>query len=572
MTTTVFRTGFIFSLLALLTFGAFVAPGSDSVAKIAIPTALQQSDSLKVWVYFTDKGVPESALQQQAIVSVAALARRARRGAAIDFGYYDTPPNPDYVAQIRSISLRTRVESRWLNAVSAWVTPEALEQIAELPFVSKLTAVAQYQRRPVAETPQQGFHKPTSALQLDYGDSFGQLDQIGIVELHEQGYTGEGVRILMLDTGFKISHEAFAHLEVDTTWDFINDDVDVEDDANSQQRHGTATLSLIGSFAPGEMIGAAYGASFLLAKTEREPYTVEAEIADADDWVAGIEWGEPLGADIVSSSLGYDTLTGLTYEDLDGNTVAVTVAADAAAALGVIVVNSVGNGGRSRSEPTLIAPADGDSVIAVGAVDSVGVIAGFSSNGPTYDRRLKPDVCAQGVSVKTAWYSSSSSYRSSFSGTSSSCPLTAGAVALILEARPNWAYGDIYDALTSTASRADSPDTVYGYGIIDAVAAVGGDDLPTVSSVRVAPNPFAGSVNILVPVADAGLITVRLYTIAAEEVTILEKQALTARTVPVTWDGTNATGERVVDGIYLAYVIAPGVEEVVKIVKIGASN
>jgi subtilisin family serine protease len=272
---------------------------------------------------------------------------------------------------------------------------------------------------------------------------------------------------------------------------------------------------------------------------------------------------------VLSSSLGYEEAAGFTYEDKDGNTTPVTIAADVAAALGVIVVNSVGNGHHDKSEPTLVVPSDGDSVIAVGAVDAGGEIAGFSSNGPTADGRLKPDVCAQGLSVRVAGYLGGYSFSS---GTSFSCPLTAAAVALLLEARPNWAYGDIYEALTSTASRADSPDTIYGYGIIDVVAALGDDELPTISSVRAAPNPFAGSVNLLVPVAEAGLITVRLYTVAAEEVAVLEKQALTARTVPVTWDGTNATGEQVVDGIYLAYITAPGIEEVVKIVKIGEAN
>ncbi|MFH2056092.1 MAG: S8 family serine peptidase [bacterium] len=554
-------------LLILLTGSAF------GRGRIEIPTALQQGDSLKIWVYFTDKGSLRSGLSPAIPVTVDALERRARRGADIDYDYYDTPVNPDYITAVSELALSTRVQSRWLNAVSVWITPGALQQIAELPFVDKLTPVAQYKRSPVIEQPPQRLEKPQGSLQLDYGPSFNQLDMIGVVELHEQGYTGAGVNILMLDTGFKLSHEAFAHLDVDSTWDFINGDVDVEDAADAdddQQSHGTSTLSLIGAYAPDSLIGAAYNATFLLAKTERRSSSSEAEIADADDWIAGAEWGEPLGAEVLSSSLGYDDRAGYSYEELDGNTAEVTIAADLAAALGVMVVNSMGNDGRSAAEPTLIAPADGDSVIAVGAVDPGGNITSFSSNGPTADGRIKPDVCAEGSGVRIASYLGG--YSSFGSGTSFSCPLTAGAVALILEVHPDWTYGTIYNRLTSTASRANSPDTVYGFGIIDVAAAIGDEVLPTVSNVTVAPNPFDGSVNLLVPLETVGLITVRIYTIAAEEVIVLEKQALNARTIPVTWNGVNADGEPVANGVYLAHVIAPGIDELVKLVKISSGD
>lgn len=549
-------------LLTLMLSGAALAAGGG---KIQIPTALLQGDSVKVWIYFTDKGDLGTGLSPAIALSAAASERRARRGAAIDFEFYDTPVNPDYVAAVSDYAIRVRVQSRWLNAVSAWVEPTALASISELPFVERVTPVAQYQRRPVEQQPQQRLEKPHGALQLDYGESFAQLDQIGVVEMHEEGYTGEGVRILMLDTGFRLTHQAFADLDVDSTWDFINDDVDVEDDINSQMSHGTSTLSTIGAYSPDTLIGAAYEATFLLAKTEREATTSEAEIADADDWIAGVEWGEPLGADVLSSSLGYDDRAGFYYEDLDGNTTPVTIAADVAAALGVIVVNSVGNEGHESSQASLIVPSDGDSVIAVGAVYDDGQIVGFSSNGPTADGRIKPDVCAQGAGVLVAGYAGNYLRRN---GTSFSCPLVAGAIALILEQHPEWTYDKIYSRLTGTASRSSAPDNVFGYGIIDAFGAARDTDTTTIAKVTVAPNPFANSVKLLVPLESTGLITVEIYTVAAEEVIVLEKQALNARTIPVTWDGANAEGQKVADGVYLAYVTAPGIEELVKLVKI----
>jgi hypothetical protein len=554
-------------LLTIVPLSIFSLAYSVNVSdgKIGIPAKQLDQDSLKVWIYLIDKGDLNEALAKKTAVSEAARIRRAMRGAVSDPTYYDLPVNEEYVSQLQPLVREIRVRSRWLNAISAYVAPENLSELAEFDFVERIAPVARYIRRPLPSEPLPELRKPTKSYQLDYGDSFGQLDQIGIVELHERGLTGAGVRILVMDTGFKISHASLSSLDIDTTWDFINGDADVEDSTEgtlAQQSHGTATLSVIGAFAPGELIGGAYNATFLLAKTERTASDSEAEMADADDWVAGIEWGELQGADIASSSLGYDTRAGYTYDDLDGNTAAVTIAADLAAALGVIVVNSVGNGGRDSAVPTLIAPSDGDSVIAVGAVTNAGGIVSFSSSGPTADGRVKPDVCAQGLSVQAADHGGDFGRKS---GTSFSCPLTSAAIALMLEAHPDWEYGRVYSALTATASQAGSPDTIYGYGIIDAVAAAGDEDLPEDTEVLAYPNPFDRTVYFRVPLSEAGIVTVRLFTVAAEEVAVLEKQVFTGRTVSIPWDGLNSDGQEVTDGIYIAYIEAPGVAATTKV-------
>ena len=221
---------------------------------------------------------------------------------------------------------------------------------------------------------------------------------------------------------------------------------------------------MVGGFEEDSLIGSAYGASFALAKTEM----IDSEVvAEEDNWVAGIEWADSLGADVVTSSLGYNEW--YTYEDMDGNTALCTIAADLAVSKGMVVVNAAGNE-RPYAWHYIIAPADGDSVIAVGAVDLQGKLTSFSSAGPTYDGRIKPDVLACGY--RTFCASSSGGY-TRMDGTSLSTPLVAGVCALLLEAHPDWSPIQVREALWNTASRADNPDNLMGYGIVNAAKASG---------------------------------------------------------------------------------------------------
>jgi subtilisin family serine protease len=237
--------------------------------------------------------------------------------------------------------------------------------------------------------------------------------------------------------------------------------------------HGTQTLGTIGGYFPGELIGPAYGASYILGKTENTEWERHIE---EDDWVAGAEWADDLGADIISSSLGYryefdQGEEGYTSDDMDGETAIVTKGANIAASRGILIVNSAGNEGpASPPGNTIIAPADSPNVIAAGAVDPRGIRVDFSSMGPRADGRIKPDVMAQGSNVYTVEVGGSNIY-DSVAGTSFSCPLTAGVAALILEINPTWTNVDILDALKITANNSSSPNNQYGWGIVDAYGA-----------------------------------------------------------------------------------------------------
>ncbi len=559
---------FVSSALASLFCAAGLADD-----KIKIRTRALQSDSVKVWIFLHDKGDPQSPLSKKVAVTDRAQRRRALRGGLVDTDACDREVNSGYVQQVTPLVRRIAQRSRWLNAVSAWAAPSQLDQLANLGCVDSIKEVAVFHRlpEPIAETKDQDLLKPQSPYPPDYGPSFQQAAQIEADALHSRGLTGAGITILMLDTGFKVSHPAFAQMTIDSTWDFINNDVDVEDAAEAaagswQQSHGTSTLSIVGGYDYGNIIGIAYSADFLLAKTEIYGQEIEVE---EDNWVAGIEWGERLGADVASSSLGY--MDWYTWQDMDGNTAACTIAADSAARLGMIVVNAAGNEGRTADFPTLIAPADGDSVIAVGAVNSTGQISGFSSNGPTFDGRIKPDVCAMGVDDRLAVMSGG--YGNS-SGTSFATPLVAGVCALLLQGRPNWHYDSLYQAITSTATQASSPDSVYGYGIVRAYQALnfGLNTNRTISGVVAAPNPFTGAVDFLFSLQAAGEVRYRIYTVAGEK--LAEKaESFTPCgdsgqvVCRLSWDGRNYKGDIAAAGVYIVYFAGPGIETTLKIFK-----
>jgi len=435
----------------------------------SLPT---KDDVLKIWVFFTDKGIVSPIHLERELDKIRkslterSVRRRAKVRAEENLAdYLDLYIIQSYVNQVDQIVKKVRIQSRWLNAVSAEATSAQISKVAVLPFVQKITLVNSFKRNePPLST--SFIEKEYEIADFDYGYSWEQLNQIRVTKLHQLGYSGKGVLVCLLDTGFRKSHQVFQYASVVAERDFVNEDSDVQYDPNDpydySDSHGTATWSVLGGYAHGELIGPAHGADFLLAKTE---HTDLEEPIEEDYWVGGVEWADSYGVDVVSSSLGY--IDWYTFEDMDGDTAITTIAADRAVSLGIVIVTAVGNE-RNNSWGHIIAPADGHYVIAAGAVDEQGLIAPFSSPGPTFDGRIKPEVCARGVDTYVA--SSNFGYRFG-DGTSFSTPLVAGVVALLLEIHPDWTPTQVREALLNTASYKDNPNNDYGWGIVNAVAA-----------------------------------------------------------------------------------------------------
>jgi len=450
---------------------------------------------LAVWVFFRDKGLQGEALdvalaeaeaalpphavwrRQKMRTSGAGVGKRGADGRArlVDAG--DLPIAQRGLDAVAATGAAPRRLSRWLNAASFDATPDQVRRIAALAPVARVDLVAKFRRPPplpVDRYPAKsapGATAPTAAAAVDtaaYGASFAALAQINVPTVHAAGYTGAGVIIGMLDTGFKTTHEALDQIPVLGRWDFVNNDAVVQDqpgDPIGAQNHGTYTLSALMGREPGHLVGPAYDAVVALAKTE--DIAVEVPVEE-DNWVAGIEWLDTFGVDVVSSSLGY--FDWYTFADLDGDTAVTTRAADLAAARGIVVCAAAGNE-RTSTWGHILAPADGDSVLAVGAVRLDGTMASFSSPGPTADGRIKPDFCALGVSVPAASPTVDTGYVA-VSGTSLSCPLAAGVAALLLQRAPGLTPWQVREALRETASRAALPDNDFGWGILDAAAAL----------------------------------------------------------------------------------------------------
>ncbi|MDZ7274913.1 MAG: S8 family serine peptidase [candidate division KSB1 bacterium] len=475
---------FFFTLLAALlvlfflrdTFSSGTPPASGED---------QTQPSVKYWIFFKDKGPAAlakgaAALEQaKSRLSARALQRRAKVAPQQLVDATDVDVYEPYLRELAALGLTPVTVSRWLNAVSVVATPAQMAAVRQLASVAAVQPVARLRTPPVqtAAPPPQSRHKPATPHRYAYGTSLTQMEQIRATDLHDAGITGRGVLVGMLDTGFRWQeHEAFQHLKhrVLGERDFIRNDGVTRNqtgDPPGQDSHGTETLSVLAGFKEGQLIGPAFDAEFLFAKTENIASETHAE---EDFWVAAIEWMEQLGVEVTSTSLGYSTFdagqTSYSPADMDGRTTIITKAAEIAASKGVIVVNSAGNEGNS-SWRIITAPADGPNVIAVGAVDAGGTVVGFSSRGPSADGRLKPDVMAMGIGVQSALVGAPNSY-GFVSGTSFSCPLTAGVVAQILSAHPEITPQQMMRVLHNTASRAATPDNDYGYGIVNARAAI----------------------------------------------------------------------------------------------------
>ncbi len=466
-----------------------------------------------VWVLFSDHDFNGQADRSAALAAAqdrigeGALARRSRAGVALA-DEFDLPVNRAYLDAVAHHG-KLRHESRWLNGVSVLVKLRDVASIACLPFVEQIRPVGRGrlaglgpERGPdgrILERFDPSLARPAPQRPAtSYGPSFDQLNEIGVVQAHAAGYTGSRVVLMMLDTGFRKDHQAVSGLLRIAEHDFVYGDGDTQNgvgDEPTQHWHGTATWSACGGYAPGTLIGPAYRAGFLLAKTEDIRSETEVE---EDNYVAALEWGDSLGVDVTSASLiymGFDDGSGWDWQELDGDTAPITRALDRAAARGILCVNAMGNAGPAAG--TLGEPADADSILSVGAVDWDDQIADFSSRGPTVDGRIKPEVCARGVETWCADANGIDSYVGA-SGTSLATPLVGGACALLLEAHPEWSALRARSALMMTADRSGHPGNDYGFGRINLWAAIHQAPL-------VVPVPFS----LVVPADGAMLQTVR---------------------------------------------------------------
>ena len=422
------------------------------------------------WVAFTDKDSTVYSLSQpEEFLSERAIQRRIQQGIAIDS--LDLPVNENYISQVVNLDAELVHASKWLNGVTVKTSSDSFPlRVNELPFVREI------QLTKPNETDKSVFDKfavlsdsEVSTKEIDstiYGNSYTQVAQLNGLYLHRQNYFGQGIRIAVLDAGFLEvdSYPAFDTLRAENRILGTKDFVDPQSDFFSTHYHGMSVLSCMAGYIPGMLIGTAPKASYWLLRSED---AASEYIIEEDNWIVAAEFADSAGADIINSSLSYftfdDKSTSHTYEDMDGNTTRVTIAADVAASRGMLVFVSVGNEGDGKWK-YIAAPSDADSVIGVGAVTATGKPASFTSYGPASDGDIKPNASAMGRNTFLQKSNGSLGYGS---GTSFSSPLLAGLGACLWQANPHASAMEIKLAIEQSAHLYPLADSLLGYGIPD---------------------------------------------------------------------------------------------------------
>lgn len=460
------------------------------------------------WVFFTDKPNAQFYLDNPLqMLTQRALDRRAAQG--ITLSNSDAPIHQPYVNQVIAANgITVKAKSKWLNCVHVRGSVDDIQALTQLPFVQSVKFAdlnLNASGKKSAPKPSIPVNKNMDVEEsFNYGNSENQIQMLNGHLLHQANYTGQGKIIAVLDSGFiNVNSTAPFQRLFDNNlilggYNYVSQNQDVY----SLHNHGTLTLSCMGGFVDSELVGTAPNAKYYLFVTED---VSEENPVEESYWVEAAEEADRLGADIISTSLGYygydNPNYSHIYSNMTGNEAFASKGANIAFSKGMIVVASAGNSGGSNEPYNHISvPAEATHVLAVGAVQPNENYASFSSVGPGYPNRIKPDVMAQGQSSVVA---NTSGTIQTASGTSFSCPIMAGMIASFWSALPSLTNQQIIDFVKQSADKYSNPDDQYGYGIPDfqmafqlALLSTGENQM---EQFQYFPNPTKGNLTLVSP-------------------------------------------------------------------------
>lgn len=427
-----------------------------------------------VFVFFKDKpnkatffANPLSELTQKS------LDRRTQKSIALND--QDAPIEASYIQNVKNLGFTVTDYSKWLNGVAVNATAAQIQTLKSQSYVSK---VESFVRNPnggkkiEAERPNKWEKFNANKANFNYGEAASQIDQMNLRPLHVAGYTGAGMTVAVIDTGFPSVNtgSAFKRLrdngQIKGGYNFISKNTDIYN--QNLNTHGSVCLGTMGGYIQNQFVGSAPDANFYLYVSEDAAIEIPEEQLY---WIEAAEEADRKGVDLISTSLGYyefdDSRYDYTYADMNGTTSFIARGAQIAYEKGIFINFAAGN---EANDPWyyIITPADNAKVFSIGAVDDNGTSASFSSFGPNSVGVIKPDVCARGVSTATV-FNNDVTYAS---GTSLANPLSAGGITSLLQSLPKSVNLDLVKSkLRSTASRANAPTNQQGYGIVNFGAA-----------------------------------------------------------------------------------------------------
>jgi hypothetical protein len=456
------------------------------------------------WVYFNDKPNAQTFLDSPlTMLTQRALDRRTAQGIALSVS--DAPIEQTYIDQITIASgIEIKAQSKWLNCLHIRGSVTDIEALTSLTFVNHIRYAdhSLNAKMPQARTINAVNKQLDTQEIFAYGNSLNQVSMLNAHLLHQQDYTGSGKIIAVLDSGFSAVNTIIPFNRMFNNglylggYNYVGGNTDVF----STHNHGTMALSCMAGFVDGQLVGTAPDAQYYLFITE--DISGENPVEESY-WVQAAEEADRVGADVISTSLGYfgydNPNYSYAYSDMTGDKAFASQGANIAFSKGMIVLASAGNSGNS-SDPYIGVPAEATNVLAIGAVQFNEEYATFSSIGPSFDGRVKPDVMAKGQGTTL---SNTSGNVVTASGTSFSCPVMAGAVTSFWQAIPWASNQQVVDFVKQSADRFMDPTDQFGYGIPDFQLALNMAQLSvnedTIGRFLVYPNPLNDKIFVSFP-------------------------------------------------------------------------